>query len=168
MATRKILSAHGGFLCHKITGATSFSGYFPDAAAVTAADLTANVVTFNETESNLGLFRHLGSHFAVSGSSGEQRVAIVVCAHIVVPVDLDWTLALTNGLADGNELNTVDDPALDCVLATGTGPGFEELQVPVSHAHCIRFTTSVAGAPFTGFVKLYIHVNTDTGGTWNM
>ncbi len=170
--SKKFVNASGAFLRHVSADTRQFTGVKPvETVTGDTATSTASRLTWTKTDADgLGLFHNIHDLFALGTSSDHKRPFVVAQAHIMVSSAVDWTLSLTSGFGDGDEGGTtIDDPAYDIEIASGTGPAVENLSVVVGSGKSVRFTTASANSgnkPW--FVELYVHANTDRRGTYNM
>lgn len=163
----KFIPDHGSFLRHTMSETGAFTGHKPSGEFTVSpgADGRSAYSGWSTTTSGLGLFHGLSSLFI----QPDQRTAVVSHYHVVVPTDAVWVLALTSGRGDGTSGTTVDDPTYDYELASGTGPAFGTLDLPLPPGCSVRFTTdslTVTDDPW--YVQIYVHASTGRRGTYNM
>lgn len=164
----KFIPDHGSYLRHALTASGTFTGVKPSGDFTVAPGSSGQSAYSRWTSagSGLGLFHALSSMFI----QPDQRTAVVSHYHIVVPTDATWTLALTSGLGDGDAGTTVDHPDFDYELASGTGPAFGAIDLPLPPGSSVRFTTSALVVADGGswYCQLYVHASTGRRGTFNM
>lgn len=60
---------------------------------------------------------------------------------VYIKTDAAWTAAITSGL-DSGDATTLDETAEDIVVASGTGSGYEKLNIEIPHNCRLRITTT--------------------------
>lgn len=160
----KFSGQQGGILRQEVTTGSAFTGVRTVHAA--GVDSPVNERSFIYKYDRLagdgeGLFEF--DHFTTS-SRGQRPVVFVSFVKLLVGAGVAWSLRITDGDRSGTA-TTIDDPALDVELASGTGNASVRLMRDFPPRCNLRAVVAAVGAPF-GAIEVHVQPIEELARPW--